>query len=317
MARRRFDARPRDLVAGALSAERLYPGSVQEVAATTFQASDPREGTETVRLQPTRGFGRVLAPRELWRFRDVARQLAARDITVRYRQTALGAAWAVLQPVGTMIVFSIFFGHLAGLSSDGVSYPLFSLAALVPWTFFANALVLGSDSLVSNSALVSKIYFPRIFIPAGVIFAGLVDLGIGLLVLLAVALATGLTPSAAILLLPLFALIMVAAAFGVTSAFAATNVRYRDVRYIVPFVVQLWLFATPVAYSSSLLGSPWRTLSGINPMVGVVEGFRWAVLDTPNSPWAVVGVSAASAVLLLGGGLAYFDRVERRFADVL
>ena len=281
------------------------------------EASGPDEAQapETIRLEPTRGFSRVLAPRELWRYRDVALQIAARDVTVRYRQTALGVAWAVLQPVGFMVVFSVVFGNLAGVSSDGLPYPLFSLAALVPWTFFSTALLLGSDSLVANNALVSKIYFPRIFIPAGVVAAGLVDISISLVILIVVVLAWGVVPSAAILAVPLLVAMTVAAALGLTAALSAVNVRYRDVRYVVPFGIQLLLFITPIAYPSSLIDEPWRTLSAINPMVGVVEGFRWATLDTGHAPLALMGVSAASALLILLGGLAYFDRVERRFAD--
>jgi lipopolysaccharide transport system permease protein len=257
----------------------------------------------------------MLSPSELWRYRDVAFQIAARDVTVRYRQTALGIAWAVLQPVGFMVVFSLIFGHLAGLSSDGLPYPLFSLAAVVPWTFFANGLQLGSDSLVSNAALVSKIYFPRIFMPAGVVAAGLVDLGISLVILFVIVLAWGVVPSAAVLAIPVLVALAVATTLGVSAALSAINVRYRDVRYVVPFAIQLWLFATPVAYSSTLLGQPWRTLSAINPMVGVVDGFRWATLGTSHIPGAAIGISAASAMILLLVGLAYFDRVERGFAD--
>ncbi len=270
---------------------------------------------ETIRLQPTRGFSRVLAPRELWRYRDLAGQIAVRDITVRYRQTALGGAWAVLQPIGFMVVFSLIFGQVAGVSSNGLPYPLFSLAALVPWTFFANALLLGSDSLVSNSALVSKIYFPRIFMPAGVVAAGFVDLGISITILLIIVFAWGFVPSVAILALPLLIAIAAAAALGTSAALSAINVRYRDVRYVVPFAIQMWLFLTPVVYASSSINEPWRTLSAINPMVGVVEGFRWATLGTGNAPWDLIGISAASALVILAAGLAYFDRVERAFAD--
>lgn len=270
---------------------------------------------ETIRLQPTRGFSRVLAPKELWRYRDLAGQIALRDITVRYRQTALGGAWAVLQPIGFMVVFSLIFGNVAGISSNGIPYPLFSLAALVPWTFFATALLLGSDSLVANSALVSKIYFPRIFMPMGVIVAGFVDLAIAVTILLIIVLAWGWAPSAAILTLPLLIAIAAAAALGVTSFLSAINVRYRDVRYVVPFGIQMWLFATPIVYPSSQLAEPWQTISAINPMVGVVEGFRWATLGTGNAPWDLIGISAAAAVVVLLAGLAYFDRVERAFAD--
>jgi len=286
---------------------------------TTETASPPSESSpnvETIRLQATSGFSRVLSPRELWRYRDLGYQIAARDVTVRYRQTALGAAWAVLQPVGFMVVFSLFFGGVAGVSSDGLPYPLFSLAALVPWTFFANSLLLGSESLVSNSALVSKIYFPRIFMPAGAIAAGLVDLSVSLVILFVIVLIWGVIPPIAVLVLPVLVAIMLAAVMGATAALSAVNVRYRDIKYVIPFAIQMWLFATPVVYPSSLIDEPWRTLTAINPMVGVVEGFRWAVLGA-DAPLALIGVSAASAVVLFVAGLAYFDRVERSFADFI
>lgn len=272
---------------------------------------------ETIRLQPTRGFSRVLSPRELWRYRDLAFQIAARDVTVRYRQTALGAAWAVLQPVGFMVVFTLIFGNLAGISSNNLPYALFSLAGLVPWTFFTTVLTLASDSLVVNTALVSKIYFPRVFIPAGVLAAGLVDLAISLTILFAVVLIWGYVPGFAVLMLPLLIVVMLATTLGVGAALAAVNVRYRDVRYVVPFAIQMWLFLTPIVYASSELSQPWQTLSAINPMVGVVEGFRWAVLGSVEAPLALMGVSAASALVLLLAGLAYFDRVERSFADLI
>ncbi|HEX6782270.1 MAG TPA: ABC transporter permease [Solirubrobacterales bacterium] len=278
-------------------------------------AAAPAPPPRTVRLQATRGFSRVLAPRELWRYRDLAAQIAMRDITVRYRQTLLGAAWAVLQPIGFMVVFSLFFGSLAGVTTNGLPYAPFYLAALVPWTFFANALLLGSDSLVANSALVSKIYFPRIFMPAGILVAGFVDLAISCTILMVIVFVWGLTPSIAILSLPLLVVIAAAAALGASTLLSALNVRYRDVRYVVPFGIQLWLFASPVAYPSSLLDEPWRTISAINPMVGVVEGFRWATLGEGAAPWDLIGISAVSAVAILLAGLAYFDRVERGFAD--
>ena len=286
-------------------------------AGAAGEEGDARPVPETIRLQPTRGFSRVLSPKELWRYRDLGLQIAIRDVTVRYRQTALGAAWAVLQPVGFMVVFSIFFGNLAGLSSEGLPYPLFALAALVPWTFFATTVQLGSDSLVANTALVSKIYFPRIFVPAGVVAASLVDLGVALVILIVVVLAWGFVPTAAVVILPLLVAIAVATALGVAAGLSALNVRYRDVRYIVPFMIQMWLFATPIAYSSTLLDEPWRTLAAINPMMGVAEGFRWALLDTAHAPWDLIGISAASAAVVLLAGLAYFDRVERGFADVV
>lgn len=285
---------------------------------STKTASPPADlpAPVTVRLEATGGFSRVLSPRELWRYRDLGFQIAARDVTVRYRQTALGAAWAVLQPIGFMVVFSLFFGGVAGVSSDGLPYALFSLAALVPWTFFANALLLGSESLVSNSALVSKIYFPRIFMPAGAIAAGLVDLCISLVILLVIVLIYGMVPPPQLLVLPVLVVIMLAAVLGATAALSAVNVRYRDIKYVIPFAIQMWLFATPVVYPSSLIGEPWRTLTAINPMVGVVEGFRWAVLGS-GAPFDLIGISAVSAAVIFVLGLAYFDRVERSFADYI
>jgi lipopolysaccharide transport system permease protein len=281
------------------------------------EAAAPAERPVTVRLEPTTGFSRVLSPRELWRYRDLALQIVVRDITLRYRQTALGAAWAILQPVAFMVIFSVFFGRVAGVSSGDVPYALFSLAALVPWAFFSNALLLGSESLVMYKELVSKIYFPRIFMPMGVIGAGFVDLGISIAILLVVVLVYGIVPSVAILFLPVLVVLAAAAVLGATALLSAVNVRYRDVRYVVPFAVQMWLFITPVVYSADSISQPWRTLSAINPMAGVVEGFRWAVLDTGSPPWALIGMSALGAALLLLIGLAYFDRVERSFADII
>ena len=277
----------------------------------------PVRNRQTVRLQKTRGLSRLLAPAELWRFREVGVQVAVRDIKVRYRQTVLGAAWAVLQPVGTMVVFSIFFGRVAGISSDGVPYWQFSLAGVVAWSYFATALTLGSDSVARSAALVSKIYFPRIFMPVGVLVAGLLDLAIAVTILLVAVSIAGITPGLQLFALPLLVAIMLVAALGIASGLSALNVRYRDVRYAVPFAVQLWLFATPVAYPSSLVSEPWRTLLALNPMAGVVEGFRWSVLHAIPAPWSMIGVSAASALVIAACGLAYFGRAERTFADIV
>src|SRR5262249_17999681 len=268
--------------AGGLSRRAPYPQTVEEPIETRQIAARPGAAraapagrVETLRSAGPRGFGRLLDPSELWGFRDVAVQIAARDVKVRYRQTVLGAAWAILQPVGTMVVFTIFFGHLAHLSSEGSPYALFSLSGLVPWTYFSTAVQLGSDSLVTNSVLVSKVYFPRIFIPAGVIAAGLVDFTIAFVILLVITLAWGTSLSLALVAVPLLAAIAVCAALGVSAGLSALNVRYRDVHYVVPFAIQLWLFATPIAYPASLLSHSWRIVAAINPMTGVVEGFRW------------------------------------------
>jgi lipopolysaccharide transport system permease protein len=299
--------------------DQVYPRPVDQLVGKPVEGSPAsrRAVAETIRLQPTRGFSRMLSLRELWRYRDLGLQIAARDVTVRYRQTALGAAWAVLQPLMIMVVFTIFFGNLAHLPSEGVSYALFSLSALVPWTFFANALLLASDSLVNNAALVSKVYFPRIFLPAGVIAAGLVDLAVSFVILVVVVLIAGPSLSLGVLVLPLLVLIAVATALGAGAGLSAINVRYRDVRYAVPFLVQLWLFVTPIVYPITLLHEPLRTIAAINPMVGVVEGFRWAMLSTHPAPWLAIGVSGVSSAVLLIAGLAYFGHVERGFADVV
>lgn len=282
------------------------------------EKADDRPRPVTVRLEATRGFSRVLSPRELWRYRDLAMQLIVRDITLRYRQTALGAAWAILQPLAFMAIFAVFFGRYAGIPSEGgVPYALFALAALVPWMYFSNALLLGAESLLLHTELVAKIYFPRIFMPFAVVGAGLVDLAVAFAITLAIILVYGIVPSLAILALPLIVVVMMATALGASAGLAAVNVRYRDVRYVVPFAVQMWFFLTPIVYPSSLLHEPLRTISAVNPMVGVVQMFRWAVLDIGAPSWTMIGISFASAAIIFVGGLAYFDRVERSFADII
>jgi lipopolysaccharide transport system permease protein len=268
----------------------------------------------------------VIAPRrgwvgvdfaELWAYRELLYFLVWRDVKVRYKQTILGASWAVLQPLLTMVVFTLFFGRLAKMPSDGVPYPLFSYAALVPWTFFATGLTAAAGSLVSGANLIRKIYFPRLLVPVAAVAAGGVDFAIAFAVLIAMALVYGFVPGLAVLWLPLLALLALVTALGVGTWAAALNLQFRDVRYVVPFGVQLWLFATPIAYPSSLLSEPWRTLYAVNPMVGVVEGFRWALLGTATRPGPMIAVSAAAATLILVTGVLYFRRVERGFADLV
>jgi lipopolysaccharide transport system permease protein len=268
------------------------------------------------RIRPSRGW-RAVDVHELWYYRELLYFLVWRDVKVRYKQTALGAAWAIIQPFFTMVVFSLFFGRLAGVPSDGVPYPIFSFAALVPWTFFANGLSQSANSLVASQNLLKKIYFPRLAIPIATVLAGLVDFVLAFAVLLGMMLYYGIVPGTnAVWLVPLLALALTTA-LGVGFWFAALNVQYRDVHYIVPFVVQLWLFATPIAYPSTLLDEPWRTVYGVNPMVGVVEGFRWALLGTDTAPGPMLLVSTAVALLLLVSGALYFRRMERTFADVV
>ncbi len=275
--------------------------------------SEP-ETAHTLRIAPSEGWV-TLRLGELWEYRELLYFLVWRDIKVRYKQTALGAAWAVIQPFFTMVVFSLFFGRLAKVPSDGIPYPIFSYTALVPWTFFANGLSEAANSLVSSSNLIKKIYFPRLAIPIATVLAGVVDFVIAFAVLIAMMLYYGIVPTVNTLWLPLFLLLALITSLGTGLWLSALNVKFRDVRYVVPFLVQFWLFATPIAYPSSLLPEPWRTLYGLNPMVGVVEGFRWALLGTETMPHMIVALSALAAMSILIGGAFYFKRMEKMFAD--
>jgi len=253
---------------------------------------------------------------ELWQYRELLMFQVLRDIKVRYKQTALGAGWAILQPVLTMAVFSIFFGRLAGVPSDGMPYPIFAFSALLPWQLFAYALTRSSNSLVDNAAVLTKVYFPRLIMPLASVLAGLVDFAIACVVLAGMMLYYGIVPGSAAMTLPLFTLLSLAAALAVGLWLSALNVKYRDVRYTIPFLTQFWLFITPVAYSTSLVPEKWQAIYALNPMVGVVDGFRWALLGrTPPGPMIVV--SAAATALLLIGGLMYFRRMEKSFADII
>jgi lipopolysaccharide transport system permease protein len=269
-----------------------------------------------LRIKPSKGWV-SLKLGELWQYRELLYFLIWRDIKVRYKQTALGAAWAIIQPVMTMVVFSLFFGRLGKIPSDGIPYPIFSFAALVPWTFFANGLNQSSNSLVGSSNLITKVYFPRLAIPIATVLSGLLDFVLAFMVLLAMMFYYGITPTRNTLWLPLFLLLTVVIALGVGLWLSALNVKYRDVRYLVPFLTQFWLFATPIAYPSSLLHEPWRTIYGLNPMVGVVEGFRWALLGGSTAPGPIIAVSSLAAVVILVSGAFYFRRMEKTFADVV
>jgi lipopolysaccharide transport system permease protein len=270
----------------------------------------------TLRIAPSKGWV-SLKLHELWEYRELLYFLIWRDIKVRYKQTALGASWAIIQPVFTMLVFSLFFGHLGKIPSDGIPYPIFSFAALVPWTFFANGLSQSSNSLVGNANLITKIYFPRLIVPLASVFSGIVDFLLAFVVLLAMMLYYGMLPTLHVLWLPLFLLLALVTSLGVGLWLSALNVQYRDVRYVVPFVTQFWLFATPIAYPSSLLSEPWRTVYGLNPMVGVVEGFRWALLGSNTVPGPIIAVSSIVAVITLVSGAFYFRRMEKTFADIV
>ena len=255
--------------------------------------------------------------RELWEYRELLFFFAWRDIKVRYRQTVMGALWAIIQPFFTMVIFSLFFGRLANVPSDGLPYPIFSFTALVPWTFFANALAQASNSLVINANMVKKIYFPRLALPIATVLAGVVDFVLAFIVLLGIMLYYGFVPTVNIIWLPLFTLLALVTSLGVSLWLAAMNVQFRDVHYTIPFLTQAWLFVTPIAYPSSLLSEPWRTVYGLNPMAGVVEGFRWALLGTDTAPGRMILVSALVAIILFVSGAFYFRRMEQSFADVL
>lgn len=278
------------------------------------QALEHGEPPLTV-IRPTSGWARLRLD-EFWEFRELVFFFIWRDVKVRYKQTVLGAAWAIIQPLFTMAIFSIFFGRLANVPSDGLPYPLFALAGLVPWLFFMNGLSHGANSLVENEKLIKKVFFPRMIVPVASVLAGLVDFAVASSLLVLAVIYYGIVPGPEIAFLPLFILLGVVAAMGVALWLSALNVQFRDVRYVVPFLGQVWMFATPIAYPSSLLSESWRLLYALNPMVGVVDGIRWSLLGAGDAQWGVFAVSTAVAVTLLVSGAFFFRRVERSFADI-
>jgi len=289
---------------------------VNQGLATTVPASATQGELPVTVIRPSKGWI-PLRLRDLWEYRELLYFLIWRDVKVRYKQTALGAAWAIIQPFFTMVVFSVVFGRLAKIPSDGLPYPIFAYCALLPWQLFSHALTESGNSLVANERLITKVYFPRLVIPLSAVLAGLVDFGIAFVILLGMMAYYGITPTAAVFILPFFLLLALGTALGVGLWLSALNVRYRDVRYTISFLTQFWLLATPIAYPSSLVPEPWRSFFGLNPMAGVVEGFRWALLGTAHAPGPMLVVSVASVFALLVGGLYYFRRMERTFADVV
>ena len=275
-----------------------------------------RSQSSVLVIRPTYGWV-SLGLHSVWEHRELLYFLTWRDIKVRYKQTVLGIAWAVLQPFLLMVVFSVFFGRLAKVPSDGFPYPLFTFCGLLPWQLFAHALTEASNSLVANERLITKIYFPRLIIPLSAALSGLVDFVFAFFVLLGMMFYYGIVPSAALWALPFFILLAMTTALGVGFWLSALNVEYRDVRYTIPFITQLWLFISPVAYPSSLVPEPWRLVYGLNPMAGVIEGFRWALLGKTEAPGPVLAVSILVVLALLVGGLYYFRRMEKSFADVV
>lgn len=273
-------------------------------------------GHDHVRMiEPPKGW-RLLDWKELWVYRELLYVLTIRDIKVRYKQTALGFAWAIIQPVMMMVVFSIFFGHLAQMPSEGFPYPIFVYAALLPWTFFANSITNSANSLVGSANLVSKVYFPRIIIPLSSVGSGLVDFAVSAAVLLLLMIYYGVGLTLHLLMAPVLVAAAVLTALGVGTCLAALNVAYRDFRYVVPFLVQFWLFATPVVYPATLVPRNWQWVLYLNPMAGVIEGFRSAFLDRPfDFPGMII--SFMIATFLFAAGIAYFEKVERQFADII
>jgi len=266
--------------------------------------------------EPTHGW-LALRLGELWHYRELLYFLTWRDIKIRYKQTVLGVAWAVLQPLITMVIFSVIFGQFAKLPSDGIPYPVFSFAALLPWGLFSGALQRAGTSLVANANLITKVYFPRLVIPMSAVAAGLVDFVISFVVLLGLMLYYKISPTWMILTIPLFVLLAILTALAVSLWLSALNVKYRDVQYMIPFLIQAWMYASPVAYSADLVPTgPWRILYGLNPLAGVIQGFRWALLGG-NPPDELLAVSVTIVLLLLVSGFYYFRRMERTFADVV
>jgi len=268
------------------------------------------------RIEPSRGWV-SLKLGELYEYRELLYFLIWRDIKVRYKQTVLGAAWAVIQPFCTMVVFSLFFGRLAKVPSDGIPYPVFSYAALVPWTFFSHGILLASNSLVGHANLIKKVYFPRLAMPMASVLSGVVDFVLAFILLLGMMFYFGTYPTVNIIWLPFFLLLAVITCLAVSLWLSAMNVQFRDVRHTIPFLTQFWMFATPIAYPSSLLHEPWKTVYGLNPMAGVIEGFRWALLGTDTVPGPIIAVSSMAAVAMLLSGAMYFRRMEKTFADIV
>ncbi len=268
------------------------------------------------RIEPSRGW-RSLGLKELWAYRELVYFFAWRNIKVRYKQTIMGAAWAIIQPVVTMVIFSLFFGRLAQMPSDGLPYPIFNYTALVPWSFFTTVIAQSASSVVGSAGMIKKIYFPRLAVPISSLLSSALDFSLAFAVLLVLMLAYGFAPTLNILYLPLLLLLAIATSLGAGLWLGALNARFRDIQYTIPFLIQVWFFSTPIVYPSSLLPEPWRALFGLNPMAGVVEGFRWALLGAETRPGAMIFVSSLVALALLVSGAYYFRRMEKTFADYM
>jgi lipopolysaccharide transport system permease protein len=289
----------------------LTAGPASDAYSPEHPASVPR-----IRIEPPRGLFE-LRLREVWAYQELLYFFVWRDLKVRYQQTVVGVAWVIIQPLLSMGVFTLFFGRLAKLPSDGLPYPVFYFAALAPWTYFSAALTTATNVVVENQRVITRVYFPRIILPLSSVVSGLVDFGISFVVLLVMVLGYGLRPGLQAIWLPFFLLLAPATALGVGLWLSALNALYRDVKYLTPFMVQFWLFASPVAYPSSLVPTKWRWLYGLNPMAGVIEGFRWALTGQGQPPGELMLASAAAVVLLVVSGLVFFQRMEGTVADLV
>jgi len=287
-------------------------GTESNIGATPVSASSE----PVLVIQPSRVWFRLdLAA--LWQYRELLYFLVWRDLKVRYKQTAIGATWAILQPLMTMVIFTVIFGHFAKIPSDGLPYPIFAYTALLPWTYFASALSRSSSSVVAEAHLISKVYFPRAVLPLAGTVSGIIDFAVAFPLLLGMMIWYGIMPAWGLLALPLFLLLALATALAVGLWCSALNVRYRDVGYTIPFLTQCWMYASPVAYPVSLVPENWRFFYSLNPMAGVVEGFRWALLGKQGPDFVVMAVSTVVVALLLVGGLVFFKHMERTFVDVV
>jgi lipopolysaccharide transport system permease protein len=251
----------------------------------------------------------------IWAYRELLYFLVWRDLKVRYKQTLIGTGWVVIQPLMTMAIFTVIFGNFAKIPSDGLPYPIFSYAALLPWNLFSSSLNRGGESVVNNANLVTKIYFPRLILPLSAVLSPLADFAIAFVILVGMMIWFGIAPTVGILMLPIFVILAICSALAVGLWLAALNVRYRDVRYTIPFLIQIWLFASPVAYPVSLVPEKWRWLYSLNPMAGVIEGFRWALLGNQSPDVRVMAISTVVVMALIAGGIVYFKQMERTFAD--
>jgi lipopolysaccharide transport system permease protein len=287
---------------------------IETAIATREVVAEPKADRPFIRIQPSRGWVQ-LNLLELWDYRELAYLLAWRDITIRYKQTVFGASWAIIQPLLLMVAFSIFFGQLAKVPSNGIPYPIFSYTALLPWNYFQQALSRSSNSLVSSTSLITKVYFPRMLLPVSSVLSPLFDFAIAFAVLIGMMVYYRIYPTPTVIAVPFLLGLSVMSSLGVGMWLSALNVDYRDFANILPFLLQVWMFATPVAFSSTLLEEPWRTLYGLNPMTGVIEGFRWALLGQ-DPMFAQMFLSALVSVLLLVTGAFYYRRTERTFADI-